>query len=175
MDEQYPESAVAHGGIFAWHDGRENPDTFQALLTYPSGFLVSYSTSFGNDAPGYTRIMGKKATMFNTGGEGSPRWHMVEEVGNHEQDDDIDQKRVAKNILLPGDKGLPPMSIGDDDLSHMTNWLSCLRTRKQPNATVQNGFSHSVACMMATRAYWTGKKIYFDPKTEQILDHPPAA
>ena len=25
--------------------------------------------------------------------------------------------------------------------------------------------------MMATRAYWTGKKIYFDPKTEQILDH----
>jgi len=175
MDEQYPESAVAHGGIFAWHDGRENPDTFQALLTYPRGFLVSYSTSFGNDAPGYTRIMGKKATMFNTGGEGSPRWHMVEEVGNHEQDDDIDQKRVAKNILLPGDKGLPPMSIGDDDLSHMTNWLSCLRTRKQPNATVQNGFSHSVACMMATRAYWTGKKIYFDPKTEQILDHPPAA
>jgi len=175
MDEQYPESAVAHGGIFAWHDGRENPDTFQALLTYPRGFLVSYSTSFGNDAPGYTRIMGKKATMFNTGGEGSPRWHMVEEVGNHEQDDDIDQKRVAKNILLPGDKGLPPMSIGDDDLSHMTNWLSCLRTRKQPNATVQNGFSHSVACMMATRAYWTGKKIYFDPKTEQISDHPPAA
>ena len=175
MDEQYPESVVAHGGIFAWHDGRENPDTFQALLSYPRGFLVSYSTSFGNDAPGYTRIMGKKATLFNMGGEGSPRWQMVEEVGNHEQDNDIDQKRVGKNILLPGDKGLPPMSIGDDDLSHMTNWLSCLRTRKQPNATVQNGFSHSVACMMATQAYWTGKKIYFDARTEQMLDHPPAA
>jgi len=28
---------------------------------------------------------------------------------------------------------------------------------------------------MATQAYWTGKKIYFDPKTEQILDHPPVA
>jgi hypothetical protein len=26
--------------------------------------------------------------------------------------------------------------------------------------------------MMATQAYWTGKKIYFDAKTEQILDHP---
>ena len=53
MDEQYPESVVSHGGVFAWHDGRENPDTFQALLTYPKGFLVSYSTSFGNDAIGY--------------------------------------------------------------------------------------------------------------------------
>ena len=73
MDEKYPESAVAHGGVFAWHDGRENPDTFQALLTYPKGFLVSYSTSFGNDAPSYTRIMGKAATLLNTGGEGSPR------------------------------------------------------------------------------------------------------
>ncbi|MBS1851178.1 MAG: Gfo/Idh/MocA family oxidoreductase [Acidobacteria bacterium] len=175
MDEKYPESAVANGGIFAWHDGRQNPDTFQALLTYPKGFLLSYSTSFGNDATGYSRIMGKKATLYNTGGEGSPRWQMVEETGNHEQDNDIDKKRISKDILLPGDTGLPPMGIADEDLSHMTNWLDCLRQRKQPNATVQHGFSHSVACMMATRAYWTGKKIYFDPKTEQILDHPPAA
>src|SRR5215472_17555417 len=30
----------------------------------------------------------------------------------------------------------------------------------QPNATVHHGFSHSVACMMAARAYWSGKKIY---------------
>ena len=175
MDEKYPESVVAHGGVFAWHDGRENPDTFTALLTYPKGFLVSYSTSFGNDATGYTRIMGKKATLFNTGGEGSPRWRIVEEVGNHEQDDSVDDKRKSKDILLPGDTGLPPISIADEDLSHMTNWLDCLHTRKQPNATVQHGFSHSVACMMAAKAYTSGKKIYFDPKTEQILDHPPTA
>jgi predicted dehydrogenase len=175
MDEKYPESVVAHGGVFAWHDGRENADTFQALLTYPKGFLVSYSTSFGNDAPGYTRIMGKRATLFNSGGEGSPRWRMVEELGNHEQDNDVDEKRKGGDILLPGDKSLPPMGIADEDLSHMTNWLDCLHTRKQPNATVQDGFSHSVACMMATQAYWSGKKIYFDSKTEQILDHPPAA
>jgi hypothetical protein len=45
IDESFPESVVANGGIFAWHDGRENPDTFQALFTYPKGFLVSYSTS----------------------------------------------------------------------------------------------------------------------------------
>ena len=51
MDDSFPVSVVAHGGVFAWHDGRENPDTFQALLEYPKGFLVSYSTSFGNDSP----------------------------------------------------------------------------------------------------------------------------
>ena len=173
--ETYPRSVVSNGGIFAWHDGRENPDTFQTLLTYPKGFLVSYSTSFGNDAPGYTRIMGKKATLFNTGGEGSPRWAMVEEKGNHEQDDSIDEKRVRQDILLPGDTRLAPMGIADEDLSHITNWFDCLRSRKEPNATVRDGFAHSVACIMAAQSYWSGKKLYWDPKTETILDHLPVA
>src|SRR5882762_3658324 len=173
MDESFPQSVVTNGGIFAWHDGRENPDTFHALFTYPKGFLVSYATSFGNDAPGFTRIMGKKATMINHGGEGSPRWQMVEEKGNHEDDTNVDRQRAVKDILLPGDKTLPPMGIGDEDPSHMINWLDCLRSRTQPNATVHNGFSHSVACMMAARAYWSGKKIYWDPKAEAILDHLP--
>ena len=163
MDENFPQSVVTNGGIFAWQDGRENPDTFHALFTYPKGFLVSYATSFGNDAPSFTRIMGKKATMINHGGEGSPRWQMVEEKGNHEDDTDIDKQRAVKDILLPGDKTLPPMGIGDEDPSHMINWLDCLRSRTQPNATVHNGFSHSVACMMAARAYWSGKKVYWDP------------
>lgn len=54
LDAPFPRSVVAHGGIFAWRDGRENPDTFQALLEYPKGFLVSYSTSFGNDCDSFT-------------------------------------------------------------------------------------------------------------------------
>ena len=61
-------TVIAHGGIFAWRDGRENPDTFQALLEYPKGFLVSYATSFGNDSPSFSRYMGKQATLMNIGG-----------------------------------------------------------------------------------------------------------
>jgi len=87
----------------------------------------------------------------------------------------VDKRRGVKDVLLPGDSSLPPTFIGDEDPSHMTNWLDCLRSRKQPNATVHHGFSHSVACMMATRAYWTGQKIYWDPKSEAILDHAPTA
>jgi len=175
LNEKYPASVVANGGVFAWPDGRENPDTFQALFTYPQGLLVSYSTSFGNDSPGFTRIMGKKATMINQGGEGSPRWQMVEEKGNHEDDPTVDTRRAVKDISLSPNGTLPPPWMGDEEPSHMTNWLDCLRSRTQPNATVQHGFSHSVACMMAARAYWSGKKIYWDAKTESIVDHAPGA
>ncbi len=173
LDDSFPRSVVAHGGVLAWKDGRENPDTFHALLEYPKGFLVSYSTSFGNDSDSFTRIMGKSATLVNIGGEGSPRWKSVEEKGTHEDDPNV--KRAEKYVTLPGDDRLPPPSMGDDDLSHMTNWFECLRSRRPPNATVHHGYAHSVAVIMAARAYREGKKLFWDPKTEAIVDRPPQA
>jgi len=170
LEDSFPKSVVANGGIFAWKDGRENPDTFQALLEYPKGFLMSFSTSFGNDSDSFSRIMGKQATLVNIGGEGSPRWKWVEEKGNHEDNPYI--KRDEKYVLLPGSDKIPPPGMGDTDLSHMTNFLECLRSRKAPNATVLNGYAHSVVVIMAARAYREGKKLYWDPKAEQILDHP---
>jgi predicted dehydrogenase len=175
MNDNFPKSAVAHGGVFAWHDGRQNADTFQTLLEYPKGFLVSYSTSFGNDAPGFTRYMGKKATLINIGGEGSPRYQLVQEKGTHEDDSDIDTKRESKYVLLPGEDKLPPMGIDDLSLEHMANWFDCMRSRKQPHCTVHNGFAHSVACMMAAESYWSGKKMYWDPGREEISARPPLA
>jgi len=173
MDDHSPKSVVAHGGVFAWHDGRENPDTFQALLEYPKGFLVSYSTSFGNDCDSFIRIMGKKGTLINHGTEGTPRWKWVEEKGNFEETPEI--KREEKWLSLPGDGGRGPAWTPDEDLSHMTNWLEALRAGRQPSAPVEAGYAHSVACIMAARAYWEGKRLYWEPKTESILDHPPAA
>jgi predicted dehydrogenase len=175
MEDRYPRSVVAHGGVFAWPDGRENADTFQALLEYPKGFLVSYSTSFGNDSPGFTRYMGKKATLVNLGGEGSPRYQLIEEKGNHEDNAEIDRERSGKYILLPGETEIPPMGIDDLTTEHMANWFECMRTRQSPQATVEDGFAHSVACTMAAQSYWAGRRVYWDAAREVILDHPPGA
>jgi len=172
MNDNFPRSVVANGGIFAWHDGRENADTFQALLEYPKGFLLSYSTSFGNDAPSFTRYMGKKATLINHGGEGSPRYSLVEEKGNHEDNPDIDERRASKYIQLSGETKLPPMGMGDLSLGHTANWFECMRSREQPHCTVDNGLGHSVACIMSTEAYWSGRKQYWNAATETIQDHP---
>jgi len=170
LEDNFPKSVVASGGVFAWPDGRENPDTFQALIEYPKGFLVSFSTSFGNDCDSFSRIMGKKATLVNIGGEGSPRWKLVEEKGNHEDDPFI--QRAEKYVLLPGNDKLPPTFMGDEDLSHMTNWMECLRSRKAPNATVLNGYAHSVVVIMAAQAYREGRKLFWNPKAELISNQP---
>jgi len=172
MNDEAPRSVMAHGGIYAWHDGRENPDTFHALVEYPS-FLASYSTSFGNDSDSFSRIMGKKATLINIGGEGSPRWKVVDEKGNHEDNPTI--QRAERWVTLPGEDKPGPINIGDEDLSHQSNWYESLHNgNTDTNATVDNGYLHSVACIMAAQSYWSGKRLYYDAGAEQITESAPA-
>lgn len=189
LEDNFPSSVVASGGVYAWHDGRENPDTFQALLEYPKGFLVSYSTSFGNDSDSFTRLMGTKGTLINIGGEGSQRWKLVEEKGTHEANPFVhrSEKLITLsesarkqmtwsqrmlNGTLEKSYGAMPFS-SDSNPAHMKNWFECMRSRKDPNASVENGYAHSVAVIMAARAQREGKKLYWDPKAELIRDTPP--
>jgi GFO/IDH/MocA oxidoreductase family protein len=64
-------SMTANGGIFVWNDGRENADTCVAAATYPSGFLYTYKTTFGNSYRSFSRICGRDGTIENYGGEGA--------------------------------------------------------------------------------------------------------
>jgi hypothetical protein len=115
--------------------------------------------------------MGKRATLVNIGDEGSPRYQVVEEKGNHEDESTIDEQRKSRYLLLPYEKAIPPMAIDDMTTGHMANWFECLRTREQPHSPVEAGFSQSVASMMAVEAYWSGKKVYWDSKKEEIVDY----
>jgi predicted dehydrogenase len=187
--DPFPHSAVAHGGVFAWRDGRETPDTFQALLEYPKGFLVSYSTSFGNDSDSFTRIMGDKATLVNIGGEGSQRWKLVEEKGTHESNPFL--HRAERHIKLNATErhgmswsqklltGAVEKTYGalpftsDANPSHMRNWLECLRTRNQPNASVVQGLAQSAAVILAVRSQQEGRRLYWNNQTEEISEVSP--
>jgi hypothetical protein len=184
--ETYPESVVANGGIFAWKDGRENPDTCVAAVVYPKGFLYTYKTTFGNSYRGFSRIQGRDGTIENRGGEGASLFSVTRE-GGREEIDPFDSGPVYTKLPLvapakDGEEviqvaGAPaPNSLGpdDDDVDHLVNWLQSMQSRNQPNATVDHGFSHSLVCIMATQSYWTGRKQYWDPRKEEIVDHPVA-
>lgn len=145
--EQYPLSAVAHGGVYVWKDGRENADTFHALLEYSKGFLCSYSTMFGNASPDVFKLYGTYGTLdcqtwtvTGEGGGGEKKWK--EEIKIHPQPSE----------------------------NHMKNWLDCMRSRKTPNAHVETGYSHAVATIMATRALHSGRKVIYDPKEMEIRE-----
>ena len=61
--------------------------------------------------------------------------------------------------------------MGGDTLTsaHMRNWMECVRSRKTPNAPIEAGYQHSIACIMANAAYRTGERVTFDAKTQNVM------
>jgi predicted dehydrogenase len=180
-DESYPESVVANGGVFAWKDGRENPDTCVAAVTYPKGFLYTYKTIFGNSYRSFSRIQGRDGTIANYGGEGASLLTVSSEGGRSEYDESVLETSLPINAPVGDHEEIvkvagaePPNSEGpgDDSVIHVTNWLKSMQSRVQPNANVDHGFSHSIVIIMAAQSYWSGKKLYWDPQNEEIVDYP---
>ena len=172
----HPRSVVANGGIYLWKDGRQNWDTMTAVFDYgplndpTKGFQVQYSSRFTNSAGGV------KELYYSNGG-------MI----------DMDKQRVtpegglrAKDAASMGLKEnlLPSFSLVENAQSvstaadmkcdpqtsaNMRNWMECVRSRKTPNASIEAGYSHSVALCMNVAAIQTGEKVTFDDKTQQVM------
>jgi hypothetical protein len=53
--------------------------------------------------------------------------------------------------------------------ANMRNWMECVRSRKTPNASIQAGYSHSIALCMNVAAIQTGQKVTFDDKTQKVM------
>ena len=180
-DETYPESVVANGGVYVWKDGRQNPDTCVAAVTYPKGFLYTYKTTFGNSYRSFSRICGRNGTIENYGARvrrallsarRGAETNILDQLGGTDCQLAGPVGDDEKIVQAPGNE--PPDTEGPDDDSvvHLMNWLAAMRSREQPNANVDDGFSHSIVTIMATQSYWSGKRLYWNPETEEIVDQP---
>ena len=179
-DTTIPDSMVANGGIFGWPDIRQNPDTFQALATYDDAkLLYSYNSNYASMFGDYTCIRGKEATLFSHGGEGSSRWFLVPEHQNLPGGFDFYEgmKEAVKNgkaeiVTAPEyENKLGPVNVGDNMPFHLENWLDSMLNRNlNTNGNIHTGYWNAIASVMATYAYRTGKKLYWDRTREEIVD-----
>jgi predicted dehydrogenase len=145
---QYPTCAVSLTGNYAWKNQRTCPDSVHTLLEYPEGFMVSYSTSFGNGSGNYTRFWGTKGMMDATD------WRKPYVTGEGTSaPGHVEGKKDVADVDMP---------------HHMENWLQCLRTRRQPNADIEAGYQHAVACLLADAANIKERKMKFDAKKRNI-------
>jgi predicted dehydrogenase len=148
MGDPLPKSAVANGGVYVWKDAREHADTLDAVIEYPSGCILEYSTRLGNNYPvPNVRMYGTKGT-FDTSS-----WKIRGEGGG--------EGALEEATTIPPKEG----NMGEE---HMRNWLECLRTRETPHASIDVGYAHSVAGILTFRALETGNKYMFDPETKKV-------
>lgn len=170
----HPRSAVANGGIYQWKDGRRNADTLTVVFDYgpandpTSGFQVMFTSRFSNSAGDVKELYYSNGGMINLDtNEISANGGLTEDYAK--------AMGMKANQLTPqkleGFKVETNASTGGDRLTsaHMRNWLECLRSRKQPNAPIEAGYQHSIACIMANAAYRTGQRVTFDEKKQEVM------
>lgn len=150
---EFPRYAVSLGGTFHWkQNGYDVPDSIEVAYEYPEGFLVRYATSFGNGAGNFAKWFGTRGTLDAKSLSPRATWEMTGD-GSGEAD------RITKPILFE------PREV----VSHMQNFLDCVRSRKQPIAPIEAGFSHSVAVLMADAAFTKGRRMTYDAAQRRIL------
>jgi predicted dehydrogenase len=170
-----PRSVVVNGGLYLWKDGRKNFDTLTAVFDYgplqdkTGGFQVVYSSRQTNAAGGIREL------YYSNGGKLDLKTNRITPEGG--------LNRAMAEVMDMQENRLPEMTIaetggvetaadtGTDDASfaHMRNWMECVRSRKTPNADIQAGYNHSVALCMTIAAMFSGKRVTFDDKKQEVV------
>jgi len=149
---KFPTSSVCLGGTFTWNDEHHFtcPDHVQALWIYPEGFMVSYSTNCGNGSGNSFKIFGDQGVLDMVNWEAP---FLTAEGANSSKKGPIRGKNPVKEVERP---------------EHFLDWLQCLRTRKAPNASIDAGYQHGVAVIMAMQSFDTGKRTVYDAEAREI-------
>ncbi len=173
---QNPRSAVANGGIYMWKDGRKNWDTTTVVFDYgpandlTKGFQVIFTSRMHNGDERPAEI------YYSNGGElnlitnkVSPKGGMQEWAAKAMELQpnllpEVDISTSAERVVASANTGGDPLTS-----AHMRNWMECVRSRKEPNAPVEAGYSHSIASIMTTAASRTGTKVTFNEKTQEVI------
>ena len=172
---QHPRSVVANGGIYAWKDGRKNWDTITAVFDYgptdnmADGFQVTFGSRMHNGDEKPAEI------YYSNGGQLNLITNLVSPVGGltkkFADDMGMQPNLLTEQTLSITEPVIASANTGGDKLTsnHIRNWMECIRSRKQPNAPVEAGYSHSIATIMTNAAVHTGTKVTFDEKTQEVM------
>jgi predicted dehydrogenase len=160
MDDPYPTSAVALGRTLTWKDGREISDTAEYVFEFPKGWLLTFSSRLGSGPESdYEVFHGQERTL------DSRDWTSRPAANSRPAD--------ARDFVLPDPhtSGTNGGSLTQGGASeHVANWIDCLVSRKQPNAPIDVGFAHAVACCLGREAERTGRRMRYDAAARRIVE-----
>ena len=152
MDVEAPSTAAATGRNYAiklW----EAPDTVNATLEFPKNFMAAYlGTYVSRVDDGGLEFRGDRGTL------------------------KIDRARLAvyrdDAAWAPGTNTPEPdiyvRSSGDGTLTHLQNWLDCIRSRKTPTAHIRVAHQAARTAHLANAALRSGRLVRWDAAAQKI-------
>jgi predicted dehydrogenase len=143
MDVDGPLSAAATGrnhNIKLW----EAPDTVNVTLEFPKNFMAVYiGTYVSRVDDGGLEFRGDKGTL---------------KIDRARLAFYRDDAAYAAGTLTPEPEILV-RSSGDGTLTHIQNWLDCIRSRRQPNAPIRIGHQAARTSHLANAAMRAGRPV----------------
>ncbi len=143
LGPEFPKRVTASGGIYVQHD-REVPDTFFMTIDYPSDHTVVLVSSMANKEGVPEIIRGHEATMYFEGSNIVIR------------PESEFKGKIKESTISPEPR---------DD--HMTNFLSCIRTRRKPHCDAETGYKIMVAIALGVKSFRQNKIMMFDPEHQR--------
>jgi predicted dehydrogenase len=149
LDVEHPLRAVSIGDHFSSKGVWQTPDTVQTLLNYPKDVQVYFEGTFSNARNGaMLEFMGRDATLYL-------------DRGRYEIYPEKPRKETPSEEMMLGKKelgrGRDFYDNPDGELLHLTNWIDCVRSRKQPSAPVEAGVRAAAAAHLANQALRGGQ------------------
>jgi predicted dehydrogenase len=190
MDVQMPDRVQASGAILARDDGREVPDTLDALFDYRTFHVNMASTmnnaSFAHQGISLLGTEGTLTVMLGSNGMDLRNDHNVSEGVSlsHEnssedysyaidswpqqlQQDfwaDVAHRRQAHPFVDAGGttRFRPGADSPDATVFHVAEFLDCVRSRRQPVEDAVMGHHAAAAGHMVNLAFRSGRRIVWD-------------
>ena len=147
-----PKSVTATGGLYEYAGRITTPDTLMAHFEFEQVPVVWRHRLWGaaeND-PAYSNgvfLYGDKATVFAT----DDRWEVIPRGGKPEE------RKVMR-----------AQKAGEQQTRHVSDWLAAVRARKQPVCTPDDAFQSAATVQLGMISYYSGGKVNWDAKTEQV-------
>ncbi|HTS31832.1 MAG TPA: Gfo/Idh/MocA family oxidoreductase [Bryobacteraceae bacterium] len=147
-----PTEVAGFGGRYSLTDGGETPDIQEVTYQFPKVVVTWTSSEIAQGKPFTLDISGTRGTLtlLRSGFQ------------------------VAPEMLGSGKAKTPAMEAlqvkGDDlNVAHARNFLDCVKSRKRPNADVEEGHRSAVMCHLGNISTRLGRSVRWDAAKEQVV------
>lgn len=154
MNSSFPSAVTCAGGRVNL-EGAEIPETATMAVEYPENYLAVFT-------------LGYKAMRYHPHNDQLKQFHgslARLDVGRefhalYPQSNEIEMKPAVVERR--------PGSFGPATRDHIRNFLECVKSRQDPNATVEMGQWTNVALCMAMESLRKGRRVEYDPKIQRM-------
>jgi predicted dehydrogenase len=171
LNEKAPIAVTTLGGKYAVDDDRTIPDTMQTIFEFPSGLLVNYTTleaSSGGLSPnGMLEFRGTKGTLYT--GNANEFKIVPTQRGQFQTWD----KLIASEDFTAAPAGKSKLADGsysDPTANLVRNFLDCIKSRKAPTISLEEGHLSTNMAHLATISMITKQRLQWDAAKEVITN-----